>query len=778
MGDWGGYNSGDVLWLGEWGVGWLVALGALGVLVLALSWLDLRTMAARRRRTLLALRAAVYLLALGLLLEPAVDLKHISRVKNKVLVLIDSSASMTLGSDDPATSRHERAVAVVKAMAGRAERDRDAHEFELLRFGGPTLEPTTREGLRATTPKANSTDLLGALNAARERASGQEIGGVVLISDGTDTGALGRRVRAGEALDDGTKAALARLGAPVNTVAVARAEGLHDVAISRVIRDDFAFVHNKVSVRAEVQVIGMGELRVPITLKREGQPLQTREIAVTPERTRYEVEFELVPRRIGKEIYTISAPEYKNEALASNNTATFLLKIIRDKIRVLQVVGRPSWDERFLRRLLKRNPNVDLVSFFILRTDSNVQRAEPEQLSLIPFPTEELFEEELGSFDLIIFQDFNFGPYDVRQYLTHIAKFVLDGGGFAMIGGDLSFSSGGYAGTSIERLLPVRLPPTGPREMLVHEAPFRPQLTPAGQRHPITQLAFDPQTNQEIWAGLPKLDGTNIVLGARPQATTLLTHPTLKVGGQPMPVLSIWERGKGRALALTVDASWRWGFTRVAEGGTPREYQMFWNNAIRWLIRDPELRLIKIEVPQDTWSPDAPVSLDIRVSNPDYSPAAGARGTLQIHTRSLEAVAKGEDTREQQPAIPFTTTASGTARVTFTPTKPGVYELRASVKRNTETLADEDTILVIPEVREHRDIIPRDDLLGRLAEASSGRAIDATRFDADALELRTSRAVRVNRRKVIQLWDSFALFALILGLLSAEWILRRRWGRL
>ena len=126
----------------------------------------------------------------------------------------------------------------------------------------------------------------------------------------------------------------------------------------------------------------------------------------------------------------------------------------------------------------------------------------------------------------------------------------------------------------------------------------------------------------------------------------------------------------------------------------------------------------------------------------------------------------------------FTTTASGTARITFTPTRPGVYELRASVKRNTETLADEDTILVIPEVREHRDIIPRDDLLGRLAEASSGRAIDATRFDADALELRTSRAVRVNRRKVIQLWDSFALFALILGLLSAEWILRRRWGRL
>src|SRR5207253_11368170 len=136
-------------------------------------------------------------------------------------------------------------------------------------------------------------------------------------------------------------------------------------------------------------------------------------------------------------------------------------KVIRDRVRVLLVVGRPSWDVRFLRQLLKRDPNVDLISFFILRTPGVHPRSSQDELSLIPFRTQEIFQEQLKTFDLIIFQNFNHRPYRMSQYLDGIAEYVRDGGAFAMIGGDQSFSAGDYSGTPIEEILPMTLLPVG-----------------------------------------------------------------------------------------------------------------------------------------------------------------------------------------------------------------------------------------------------------------------------------------------------------------------------
>ena len=118
-----------------------------------------------------------------------------------------------------------------------------------------------------------------------------------------------------------------------------------------------------------------------------------------------------------------------------------------DRVRVLQLCGRPSWDERFLRRLLKRNPNVDLISFFILRTPSDLAAVDSDELSLIPFPTHELFQNELPSFDVIFLQNFEYMPYGIGAYLDNIRQYVETGGGMAMIGGALaSFLTACWAG--------------------------------------------------------------------------------------------------------------------------------------------------------------------------------------------------------------------------------------------------------------------------------------------------------------------------------------------
>jgi uncharacterized membrane protein len=485
------------------------------------------------------------------------------------------------------------------------------------------------------------------------------------------------------------------------------------------------------------------------------------------------IEFEFVPKQIGREVYRVVTPLQPDEILESNNEAAFIQKVIRDKIRVLQVVGRPSWDERFLRQLLKRNPNVDLISFFILRTAENVQTGSDEELSLIPFPTDELFSREIGSFDLVIFQNFDFGPYSMRQYLDDIADFVKQGGGFVMVGGDLSFASGGYAGTPIEEILPVTLPSKN-ATTLINTEPFRPSLTDAGSRHPITQLAFDPSVNADIWQSLPQQRGTNLVLNPRQGATVLATHPRLKAKGQPMPVITVGEAEKGRVMAITTDSSWRWGFENAAAAGTSREYQMFWNNTLRWLIKDPALKLLRMEFERDSWTPGSQPNIVIRLQNPDYTPAQQQSGTLTIDVRNL----RSKEVEGEPKIVNFQTDDRGIATIVVDADREGIWNLKAEANSSAGQLVDEDLFLVVASQDEFRDILPRPELLDSIAKLTDGHHTQLPSFNPTSLRLKEPTAIQVNRRRVVNLWDSSILFLIILGLLGAEWTLRRRWGRL
>ena len=778
MFDFGAYNEGDLLWLGDWSPTWLVILGIVGAAVIAISAYDLRNLPPARRWTLVGLRGVVYGLAVGLLLEPAIDLKNVSKVKNDIAVLVDTSRTMSLKTDGEST-RYGRVQTALEQFGEAQKRLESEHKLHYFEFSSKT-EANTRTALGKTEPDGGASDLTAALNAVAEKFGPQDLGGIVIFSDGIDTGAIGRRVQRDESLDKRTKDLLEELDAPLNAVSAADAKGIKDVAIARVRHDDFAFVHNKTTVEVVLQVVGLGKTSFPVTLRREGKLLQTRQVNIKPDKTRYEVEFDFVPQKIGKEIYTVESPEFAGEALHQNNVSHFLQNVIRDKIRVLQVVGRPSWDERFLRRLLKKNPNVDLISFFILRTNSNVQLVPPSELSLIPFPTRELFEEELGSFDLVIFQNFNFGPYDMDRYLGSIAEYVKKGGGFAMLGGNLSFASGGYAGTPIEDVLPVYLPQSERPKEILDLRHFRPKLTEAGTRHPITQMAFDPQSNREIWQELPKLRGTNIVEGAKPDATVLATHPTIRRDGEPMPVVTVSEKGDGRVMAMTSDSTWRWGFQNVGEGGTPREYQVFWNSTMRWLIKDPELKLIKVDIPEEVYPPGEELRANVRISRPDYTPAKETDGQLEVLYRSFDSLSEGRsgapDTSIE--SLSFTTDHNGQHSADLPVDKPGIYTVIASAKTKAGELEDRDIVLSIPDVEEFRHIVPRDDLMRQLARATEGHAAILPDFSASDLVFNKSSRVRVNRRKVIHLWDSFVVFALIVGLLTAEWTFRRRWGRL
>ena len=409
-------------------------------------------------------------------------------------------------------------------------------------------------------------------------------------------------------------------------------DGLRDVAVSRVLADEFAFVRTVVRIEAVLHTTGLPARRVPVTLSTDGQPLREKMVDLPAGDHDVHVTFEITPPRVGRYVYEISVPVAPGEAVATNNTRDFVVRVIRDKIRVLQVSGQPSWDERALRQMLKSNPNVDLISFFILRTQETISLVPNDEMSLIPFPTRELFEQQLPSFDLIILQNFEYLPYGIGDYLENIRSYVEGGGGLAMLGGALSFTSGGYYGTPVAAALPVEL--YGPFDSgpVLDTQPFQPQLTDAGAQHPVTSLRYAADDNRAAWAALPALEGVNLIAGAKQDATVLATHPRLRTkSGKPLPVIVAGDYGKGRSLAVMTDTLWRYGFVAAARPGDDgRQYTKLWENAIRWLIQDPDLRNLHVDSDAVEYVPDAPVRVAVRLLGRDYQPLPGGEVKLEL----------------------------------------------------------------------------------------------------------------------------------------------------
>ncbi|MCK6551995.1 glutamine amidotransferase [Myxococcota bacterium] len=575
----------------------------------------------------------------------------------------------------------------------------------------------------------------------------------MLYSDGADTEGL---------TPEAARALGAKIGAPIYAVGFASDAAAPDLALRRVIADDFAFVHNTVTLDVELEARGLDVNRVPVTLKQDGTVIATKEATFDAGRAR--VAFEFKPHRIGKLVYEVTTPVQAGEIVESNNAKSLVLKVIRDRIRVLQVAGRPSWDERFLRELLKRNPNVDLISFFILRSTTDQQKAPQEELALIPFPVNDLFTTELPTFDVVIYQNFNFRPYHMGQYLPKIRDFVQKGGSFLMIGGDASFEDGFYGDTPLGEILPVITSGAAPWDA----GEYTPRLTKEGRRHPITRIGEPGEPPENVYQRLPALAGFNNSTALAPGAQALLVHPSLP--GNP-PLVSIREVGQGRTMAVNTDSLWFWRFPAVADGGAGREFDRFWSSALRWLIKDPELARVRVKAERSVISLGDPVGAEVKVLGPDYQglgSAAVITELLAVDGAQRESVARQEGT----------TGPEGTVLAQFEDVAPGTYVLRASATVNGERLGQaEEPVIVEAADLEYQAPFPRPDILRALAEGSGGKFFDVG-DRLPKLDIKDTRRVEVDRTKRVTIWDTMPIFLALLALAGLEWWLRRRSGLL
>lgn len=708
---------------------------------------------ARRRISLSIWRILAGILVVGFLIEPALQLRAVRKIPSRLAVVVDRSRSMSLASES-GQSRYDQVLRLIADNRLELQGIEEDYLVDWYDLDGPLAS-----GKLETPPTGESSDLLSGLEKAREEGGGRPLAGLVLISDGADNADLEAQTLSSETIER-----LKRLGAPVSTINVVDADAFRDASVVEVLADEFAFVHNTIEIEAIVEAVGIGSRKVPVTLKREGAVIDTQEITLESGRPK-KVIFKTKPDQIGEFVYEVSIPRLTGEAVTSNNLRSFVLQVIRDKIRVLQVAGRPSWDERFLRQHLKENPNVDLISFFILRTPTDLPVAGDEDLSLIPFPTDQLFTTELESFDVIIFQNFDYRPYDMVQYLPNIAQAVRGGLGFVMLGGDQSFGSGGYLGTVLEDVVPVRTDAVG----LVEER-LQPRLTEAGRRHPITSLSPG-GSNDNLWAELPAWSSYNKSGGLMPNATSLVAHPTSRgADGKQLPLVAVAEIDEGRAMAIATDSVWRWRFSSARDGGLgQRAYHRFWSNALRWLVRDPETSRVQVRPERRRFDLDDPAEVVFSVQGRDYRPIpfAALRLTLEHATADTQVI---ED---------VTTGESGVLRRRFDDLEPGAYRITAEARSGDEALGrGAGVFLVAEESAELSRGAPRPELLKALAENTGGVALSApsdpweqvTKIDPDVVE--------IDRRRNVELWDNGWALALGLLLLALDWSTRRRSGYL
>src|SRR5215472_2479592 len=507
--------------------GWvLAALAALCFGLVVLSGL--------RNRRGIALRALSLLCFLAALANPNLKNEERQPLSNIAVVAVDESSSMQLAG------RGQRASEIEAELKERLSRI-------------PNLEVRWVHAPGAAQPGGETTNLFGALDKAMTDIPVNRAAGVIFITDG----------QIHDVPQD-----ISHLGfdAPVHAL-IAGAAGEKDTRVEVVSAPRFGLVGTEEAAEIKAERSGPGgEGLATFEIRRATGPVETIQAPygkTVPVRLRFE--------HAGPNIVEIELKPEPGELTAINNKTVIQAQGVRENLRVLLVSGEPHAGERTWRNLLRSDAAVDLVYFTILRPPEKHDGTPIDQLSLIAFPTRELFSEKLSQFDLIIFDRYQRRAVLPMIYLDNVARYVEQGGAVLVAAGADFASPVSLARTPLGTVLPAR--PTG----RVVEEPFVPTITPEGEKHPVT-------------AGLP---GAPVKEGQKPawghwfrvvDAQADRGEVVMK-GAEDKPLLVLDRRGKGRVALLLSDHAWLWA--RGYEGGGPHVDLL--RRLAHWLMKEPEL---------------------------------------------------------------------------------------------------------------------------------------------------------------------------------------------
>ena len=653
-------------------------------------------------------RAAAFCAVLLALANPRLREESRETRPDIALVMVDDSESARV------TGRAPRIAAAREAVAQRLAR---LPELE-TRF--VTVPEGGNQGTR----------LWSAMEAALAELPRARLAGVLALTDGQV-----HDVPADPAL-----------GAPFHLPLAGR-PGEVDRRIRLLEAPGFGIVGRSVEVRLVVEDLGTppgqaaGAAR--LTIRRDGQPPRVESVVLGREHS------VTVPiERGGPSVLELSVEARPGEVSEINNRAVVTINGVRDRLRVLLVSGEPHAGERTWRRLLKADPNVDLVHFTILRPPEKDDLTPLNELALIAFPVRELFQVKLRDFDLVVFDRFANRGLLPPLYLRNIGDYVRGGGALLMSVGPEFVGPTSLAATPLAQVMPAR--PSGGAQALA-EGAFRPSVTEAGARHPVTEGL--PLANHDAepahWGQWYRWLRTEARSG-----TTVMSAP----GDAPLLVLD--RVGEGRVALLLSDHIWLW--SRGHDGGGPQAELL--RRVAHWLMREPELE---------------EEDLAARIEG----------GTLHIQRRSVEAgpppdvtVTAPDGTASRRPLRPD---QGGRAVQQVAATMPGVWQVTdgtrtafaAAAAANPPEIAD----LRADEARLHAAVAAGGGATRWLGAGPEPVLPDIRRVSAgrDAagpgwIGLRRNQDHTVTGVSATPLLPPWAALPLVLGLLLLAW---RREGR-
>jgi hypothetical protein len=355
------------------------------------------------------------------------------------------------------------------------------------------------------------------------------------------------------------------------------------------------------------QSLDLSPQNIQLQLNGESGTLTTVNSTFTKDITEISVSVTVPPFKRGHQLIGAKIlPSAKEKALWDNE-ATAILEVMPNTVGVLHLLGSPSWDGRFLRRYFKSEPKYDLISFFILRDPWDSQQVNERELSLIPFPVQRLFNEELPNFRVIIVQNFTMVQFLQPEYQENLVKFVKNGGGLLIVGGPRAFQMQDLQNSPLREILPFEvkessgaaqplpLPPTieGESPIVDHVGPsydaamkFKIELAdPDAQKRSLANVYEDWQDLSNALRNQPPLQGVHRMdrVNFKADSTTPLLN-AVTTDGKKFPLAVASYPAAGRAIWLFTDQTWKMGL----DGTNPsahQNYVKFYHSAMTWLLR-------------------------------------------------------------------------------------------------------------------------------------------------------------------------------------------------
>jgi len=666
-------------------------LGLAATIVIAVVSLLARTRGAIWR----ALALALILLALS---NPSMTQEAREPLSSVAAVVVDRSPSQNFGNRAKETGEARDAlVAHLKQISGLEVRVVDAGQAD-----GDT----------------DGTKLFSALTSTLSDVPTDRVAGAFFITDG--------RVH-----DIPATAATLGFNAPVHALITGQ-PGERDRRIAIVSAPRFGIVGQAQTITYKLDDQGVTGESAQVTIRRDGEVISQRTV-LSGQTANVTLE---IPHA-GQNIVEIEASPLANELTPVNNRAVVSIDGVRDKLRVLLVSGEPHAGERTWRNLLKSDASVDLVHFTILRPPEKQDGTPINELSLIAFPTRELFQQKINEFQLIIFDRYARQGVLPNAYFDNIVRYVRNGGAVLVSAGPDYASPTSIWRTPLDAILPAE--PTG-----VTEKAFYAHLSDVGKRHPVTRGLAGGNVEPPQWSRFfRQIDTINP------------TVPPVMEGANGEPLLLLARQGEGRVALLLSDQIWLWA--RGYEGGGPHLDLL--RRLSHWLMKQPDLD----------------------------------EEALRLQTQGHDLVVIRQTMAESVAPVTVTTPAGKTRSLTLTQSEPGVWRATTPADELGLWQATDGTLKALISVgpanpKEFSEVTSTTEMMKPLAQATGGDSrriaengsLDLPRIlpihGSNVFEGSGWLGVKMRDASVVRGISAFPVFAGLIGLLlllsafAAAWL--------